>query len=441
MLKLPAACTSSRFTRVLCKCTGYDTGPSSPARSLFVISSLVSRTNIASFLACCLSACSGGPTADESAQQLPLRIFHNPYRDTDWAGDQRLLAQHHDHTGLDLDKLRAYDQAGYAVVPLMDYSGAPSLSYALKTRLWPPESALPADFLASLQHIRVFLPDAEEVGDLSNHMTSPFLTTYIELWEPARNPVKQSWQYQTVTEMIGVVGRLGGLPIVAHPWNEGQSVQLGVSSFGVEIYSAFAEDRRRQGIGDFARRDHNQALLQYWDRVLQLNPAVVGLAVNDHFGPLPDQPTDPQVQDSGKIVVLVKDVSLDGYRAAFARGAILAVKDLGAIKGRYPAIETISLERTSILIDTPDSVRWIANGATVGSAGLLEFASIPSGSRYVRAEVSNADGSVVFTQAFALRPVGDANDDGRVDAQDRAVCDAVRAGAELNPDRIDACQT
>jgi hypothetical protein len=370
-----------------------------------------------------------------------LRIYHSPYRETDWMGDQRLLAQHHDHTATSIEKLRAYDEAGYHVVPLMDYSGAPSLSYALKTRLWPPESVLPADFLAGLQHIRVFLPTAEEVGDLSNHMTSPFLTTYIELWEPARNAVKQPWQYQTVLEMVGVVSSHGGLSIVAHPWNEGQSLQLGSSSFGVEIYSAYAEDRRRQGIGEFARRDHNEALLRYWDRVLEMNPSVVGLAVNDHFGPLPDQPTDAQVQDSGKIVVLVKQVSLAGYRAAFERGAILAVKDFGVPKGRYPVIDTISLERTSILIDTPDSVRWIADGVPFASGSLLEFTMIPAGSRYVRAEISNADGSTVFTQAFALRPVGDTNDDGRVDAVDRGVCDAVRAGTELNPDRIDACQT
>jgi hypothetical protein len=391
---------------------------------------------------CCLSACSGGPAADESGPpQLPLRIYHSPYRGTDWAADQRLLAQHHDHAGNKLDKLRAYDEAGYDVVPLMDYSGVPSMATALRTRLWPPQSVLPADFLASLQHIRVFLPDAEEVGDTSNHMTSPFLTTYIEVWDPARNAVQQPWQYRAAADMVDVVRNFGGVPIVAHPWNEGQSLHLGASSSGVEIYNAYAEDRRRQGVAEFVQRDHNEALLRYWDRVLALNPAVLGLAVNDHFGPLPDQPTDPQVQDSGKILVLVKEVSLAGYRAAFERGAILAIKDLGVPKGGYPMVHAISIERTSILIDTTDTVHWIANGVQFSSSAMLEFSSIPAGSRYVRAEISNAEGSITFTQAFALRPVGDSNDDGRVDAQDRSVCDAVRAGTELDPDRIDACQT
>jgi hypothetical protein len=422
----------------------YDARPFWPLRPLFVSSTLVARTTLVCLWIAGASGCSGGPSADESGQgpqALPLRIYHNPYRDTNWAADQRLLAQHHDHPAIRLDRLRAYDEAGYDVVPLMDYSGAPSLPFALKTRLWPPESVLPADFLASLQHIRVFLPCAEEVGDAGNHMTSPFLTTYIESWDPARTPVKQPWQYQAAADMVGVVNSFGGLSIVAHPWTEGKPLQLGVSSFGVEIYSAYAEDRRRQGVGEFARRDHNEALLRYWDRVLELNPSVVGVAVNDHFGPLPDQPTEPQVQDSGKIVVLVKEVSLAGYRAAFERGAILAVKDFGVPKRQYPLIEAISLERTSILIDTPDSVRWIANGVPLASGSLLEYARIPPGSRYVRAEISNADGSIVFTQAFALRPVGDSNDDGRVDELDRGVCDAVRAGTERNPDRIDACQT
>jgi len=414
-----------------------------PGHSVARVSCLsVATTNGACLLVFgCLSACSGGPAADESsAPQLPLRIYHSPYRGTDWAADQRLLAQHHDHAGNKLDKLRAYDEAGYDVVPLMDYSGVPSMTTALRTRLWPPQSVLPADFVASLQHIRLFLPDAEEVGDPGNHMTSPFLTTYIEVWDPAGNTAQQPWQYRTAADMVGVVRNFGGLPLVAHPWNEGQSLQLGTSSAGVEIYNAYAEDRRRQGVAEFVQRDHNEALLRYWDRVLEINPAVVGLAVNDHFGPLPDQPTDPQVQDSGKILVLVKEVSLAGYRAAFECGAILAIKDLGVPKGHYPIVHAISIERTSILIDTADSVRWIADGAQFANTAMLEYARIPAGSRYVRAEISNDDGSTVFTQAFALRPIGDSNDDGRVDAQDRTVCDAVRAGTELDPDRIDACQ-
>lgn len=385
-----------------------------------------------------LNGCSGSTSVDSTPQAL--RIYHDPYGQVAWSTDLRLKAQHHDHTAVNLDLLGAYDRAGYDVVPLMNYSGNPTLAYAMKTRLWPPESVLPADFLAGVQNIKIWLPNAEEVGDLNNHITSPFLTTYVELWLASASTAKRASQYESATELVAKIREFGGRPTLAHPW-AGHSVELGVSCGTVEMYSAFAEAKRRGGDPSYVNRDHNAALLDYWDRALQIDQSVIGVAVNDHFGPLPAVPTDAEVADSGKIIVFARAATLDAYREAFDRGAVLAVRDMGAIKDRYPRIESISVESTSVLIDSPDTVRWIANGSPIASGSLLQYSALPANTRYVRAEISNPQGSVVYTQAFAVRPVGDSNGDGAVDATDRAVCDAVSAGSETHPDRVAACRS
>src|SRR5688572_5316432 len=124
----------------------------------------------------------------------PLRIYRNPYREVAWSTDLRLQAQHHDHIGTSANRLAAYDNAGYDVVALMDYSGAPSLPHARTSRLWPPESVFPSNVLASIRNIDLLIPDAEEVGIDSRHFTSPFLTEYIE-YSAGGNSAERTNQY------------------------------------------------------------------------------------------------------------------------------------------------------------------------------------------------------------------------------------------------------
>ena len=372
---------------------------------------------------------------------VALRIYHNPYGTVDWASDLRLKTQHHDHPGVMESRIRAYDEAGYDAIILADYSGAPNRDYALKARLWPPEAVLSPTFLASLRSIKFFIPGAEEVG-LTDHYTSPFLTQYVERWLPQYSAQKQASQYDSAAEFAQLVRAAGGLLLLAHPWNSGIDINQYEGVVGTEIYSAFAEARRRAGVQDFVSVDRNALLLESWDRALVQNQALIGIAVNDHFGPLPDLPTDPDVKDSGKIIVLAKAATLPAYRDAFERRAILAVKDKGVQKDRLPAIRSIDVGASSVSIDTEGTVRWIARGTTVGNASTIQYSSLPPGATYLRAEVQSSDGSVViFTQAFSVRPVGDADGDGDVDTIDQAICANARSGTERESDRIAACSS
>lgn len=372
----------------------------------------------------------------------PLRVFHSPYSDVQWDTDLRLLAQHHDHIAANLSRLTAYDAAGYNVVPLMDYSGVPSLSFTLKKRLWPVESYVTADSIAKFRNIRVLLPSAEEVGISTRHVTSPFLTDYIEYGIGGVNaaPVPQ---YSSLTELAYVIRVHGGLPIVAHPWYS--SVELlgaGSDIFGMEIYSAYIAAKTLAGEPDFVAEDLNKKLLANWDTVLSTGRLWVGIAVNDHFGPYALLgSTDPGVRDSGKILVLSRAASLEGYRDAFERGAFFAIRDNGITKGSYPKINRISVQADSVTVDAENAVavRWISMGQLVGSSAQLPYSALPGGAVYVRAEVLGEGQTVVFTQPFVLRHIDDTNGDGYIDASDDEACAAVAAGAEQDPDIGAAC--
>jgi hypothetical protein len=75
----------------------------------------------------------------------------------------------------------------------------------------------------------------------------------------------------------------------------------------------------------------------------------------------------------------------------------------------------------------------------VGTGATLAYESLPTGAVYLRAEVLDDMGSIVFTQPFVLRHVDDANGDGRLDANDDADCTAVADGLEDDPDLVAAC--
>lgn len=385
------------------------------------------------------SACSqeSGVPQSVSAPKV-LRIYHSPYRGVDWAAGLRLKGQHHDHPGIRAERILAYDAAGYDAIVLADYSGSPDKPYALNSRLWPPEEVLPESLRESLTSIKFFIPGAEEVG-FSDHYTSPFLTSYVERWLAEYSPQKQAWQYSSIVELAEIVRAGGGLLLMAHPWNAGDVIELNGLA-GMEIFTAFAEARRRAGVADFVSTDRNQIMLDNWDRALVHNQEILGIAVNDHFGPLPEQHTDADIKDSGKIIVFAESATLEAYRRAFEQRAVLAIRDMGVTKGRYPELRSISVGTKSITIDTTGSVVWLARGGIIGDEHTLAYAELPNGATYVRAEVRSADGTVViYTQAFSVRPVGDVDADGDVDVADSRICGNVIAGEERDPDRIAAC--
>jgi hypothetical protein len=229
------------------------------------------------------------------------------------------------------------------------------------------------------------------------------------------------------------------MAILAHPWHEHIDPAWAAQFKGMEIYNAFGAVFYRKPATEFMKKDRNAVMLAAWDKALALNSSVVGIAVNDHFGPLPDFPIDDDLRDSGKIIVLAEGNSLEAYRRAFERGAVLAIRDVGTTKDRYPSVARIASTSSDVTIDTDGAVRWIAMGEVVGSGPRFQVSALAPGAKYLRAEIRNAEGSVVFTQAFAIREVGDSDGDGDVDGIDQQVCVAVQSGVERDADRIAAC--
>jgi len=341
-----------------------------------------------------------------------LVVDRNPYANVDWTRDLRLKVQLHDHAGVDVAQLSSYDAARYDVVSLMTYSGVASLSKSWKERHWPPEAWLPREFLDSLKSIKLFLPDGEEVG--RGHVTSPFMTAYIALWEPAYYPSRQSWHYSTTQQCIDLIRSNGGVPILAHPWFY-YDHPGGVTGFaGMEVYSAYIPGAVFQGIIPPQEPD----LTTVWDSVLQYNSAIFGIAVNDHYGPYWNgASSDPRIRDSGKTIILAPALSATAIRDRLLEGAAFAVKDFGVTKDKYAYVASIEVTESTISINTDGSVRWIGNGNEVGKGPRLVVGSLPLTTRYVRAEISNDEGSIVFTQAFGLRAVPVVNNQGATPMQ------------------------
>lgn len=379
-------------------------------------------------LAGVLAACGGGgggsgadPAAAASAP-LPavatqkVIVGYNPYEDVDFSGHARLLGQHHDHAGVTQSRLLAYDAAGYNVLGLQDYSGNPRFSYAWTQRRWPPDKWLPKAFMAQLKNIELFLPNAEEVGIPEFHATSSFARTYIES-APDTDQPREAWQYKTNTEMLQLIRAGGGVPCLAHPFEPLVDTNYFAKIPCVEVYSAYAEAMKDQGVAFYTSRDRRRVMLDNWDRLLRENPRVLGIAVNDHFGPdtPPFQKISPRTVDSGKVQVFVHEATLQAYENAFRRGAFFAIVDQGEAKGAFPFVRDIVVEREGIYIDTDATVQWITNFGPVAQGNLLALDTLPERTTYARAEISNSAGTV-YTQAFTIVAIRDAPDDDVKDA-------------------------
>lgn len=343
-------------------------------------------------------------------------VFYNPYAGVDFQGSARLLAQHHDHSGVTQARILSYDTAGYSAIGLQDYSGNPRLPYAWTSRRWPPDQWLPKSFMSRLKNIEYFLPNAEEVGIPEFHVTSTFVDQYIESVPDPASGQRERFQYKTGAEMLELINGNGGVACVAHPFEAIVDSNYYAKFPCMEVYSAYAEGMREQGNAYFTSKDRNRTMLENWDRVLKDNSRVLGIAVNDHFGPdtPPFQKVPPSIKDSGKIQVLLEKVSLEDYEAAFRRGAFFAIVDRGEVKGDFPYVRDILVFPNSIVIDTDDKVRWITNYGVVAEGPELELDALQDKTWYARAEITNANGTV-YTQAFSIRARGDLNGDRRVD--------------------------
>lgn len=348
-----------------------------------------------------LLLCNACDDQEDDEIAVPVRVSYNPYAEVDWALDLRLKAQHHDHVGNRPEMILAYDRAGYDVVSLMDYSGNPAMSYSWTERIWPPERFVPKWVMDSLVNVKLFVPNAEEIG-IRAHLTSPFLTTYIEGGSD-QAPWKVEWQYSSMEEAFDVIRNYDGIPCIAHPWTVSYTTIKG--TFCVEIYTAFAAAGSTYlKVPWFQGRDPDE-LVKAWDYALQYNQRIWGIAVNDHFGPQHRGSLPDDIIDSGKILVLAKEATLRAYRDAFERGAFFAIEDRGAIKDQYPQVFSIRTDGySSIIIDSSGAVVWKSHGQIVGEGPVLDLQTLPHKARFVRAEIRSESG-VVYTQPFSLRPV------------------------------------
>ncbi|MGE0520987.1 MAG: hypothetical protein AB7P78_18540 [Candidatus Binatia bacterium] len=372
----------------------------------------------------------------------PLRIYYDPYAQVDWTTDKALLAQHHDHAGASIPRLMAYDNAGYNVMPLMDYSGVPKMQSALRQRLWPISSCVTPETIARFQNIKLLFPNAEEVGIPQRHLTSPFMTDFIEHYDGAAD-TDPAPKYHTEEDAVDLIRSRDGLPLLAHPWYSATEVLAGPDVFGMEIYSAYIAAKRAEGVPDFVNEDRNAKLLSNWDAALSTGRWWVGIAVNDHYGPYaPADATEPALRDSGKILVYVHEETLESYRDAFERGALFAIQDKGVTKGGYPKVQSVAVGFNSVTIDAPDAtaIHWIVNGDVIGTGPTLQYSILPPRSVYLRAEILG-ETHVVYTQPFILRHVEDMDGDGRLSREDEMICeDLARGLIASSPELVAACE-
>jgi hypothetical protein len=372
----------------------------------------------------------------------PLRIYYDPYSQVDWTDDKALLAQHHDHAAASISRLMAYDNAGYDVMPLMDYSGVPKMQTALRQRLWPISSCVTTDTISRFSNIKILFPDAEEVGIPQRHLTSPFMTDFIEYYDGAAD-TDPAPKYRTEKDAVALIRGRGGLPLLAHPWYSSAEILGGPDVFGMEIYSAYIAAKRAEGVPDFVNEDRNAKLLSNWDAALSSGRWWVGVAVNDHYGPYATaEATEAGIRDSGKILVYAHEVTLDSYRDAFERGAFFAIQDNGVIKGGYPKVNSVIVGQHSVSIDAPDAteIRWIVSGDVIASGSTIEYSILPSRSVYLRAEILGMT-HVVYTQPFILRHVDDITGDGRLTKEDETACEDLEAGLiASSPELVAACE-
>ncbi|RIL04779.1 MAG: hypothetical protein DCC71_12835 [Proteobacteria bacterium] len=217
--------------------------------------------------------------------QPASRVAYDPYADVDWDADLALLTQFHDHAGgpnIVQTRIQAYDAAGYHVQALLHYSGCPWLAGAWGEVRDPPEAWLSASVLASLGNTEVILPSGEQVC-LGEHFTTPFLTHYIEAWDPAHGspPVKQPHQYATTQEGIDLARSLGGMVFYGHPLHSTPPDERNFD--GVEVFSAHYWNAYLRG--SYAA-DPNENMLANWDALLEEAPSILGIAVNDWLGPV-----------------------------------------------------------------------------------------------------------------------------------------------------------
>ncbi len=233
-----------------------------------------------------------------------------------------------------------------------------------------------------------------------------FLTEYIEAYLPAHGARMRTNQYRTTEQAIRLIKRLGAVPVVAHP-TRSFGIYASLPDFQhMEIYNAYF--RYSYVTGD-RPQDDNRHFVKIWDALLNFRSTRIwGYAVNDWHGPFNTELrlSHPEIFDSGKLLVMLPEFTLEAYRRSIEEGAFFAVVDLGREKNRYPRIDSIVVSEAAVTVFSRDAdeVRWIGNGVEISVGHSLLLRELPGGLRFVRAEVSNANGWI-YVQPLTLTPL------------------------------------
>ena len=371
-------------------------------------------------------------------------VSNNPYRNVAWGSTLRCMAQLHDHIK-SVDRIAPYDDAGYCAITWMDYSG-----YYLATdgtrngwgdgdegiKPWPATDYGATD-PSLLTSVEFYIPGSEELGTTStqfqsDHIHSTFLTEYIEgagcdscgsggtPLPPLPIGIASSQLYDSTEEMIDLINSKGGFAIVNHPSIGNANAET--NWMGIEIVNTFMALRDEVALSGVT--DRLDQALGDWDAALENRSARIwGVATNDNYGPYRDvcggggepactssQVPDPLTADhldQGKIEVLLTSKDLDTFETAFRQGAFFAVREdeTASTKGAYPEVTGVTVTTSLISITTTagdETITWIGNGSSVGTGATLSLRGLPTGTKYVRAEIDDGSGRTLYTQPFEL---------------------------------------
>lgn len=291
-------------------------------------------------------------------------VEYNPYAGVNWNTVSRLKTQLHCHTVLS-------DGGNYPYEVINQYAGYgfDALGISDHNRLTWPWSNWSA-FINPASWSMVAIPN-DEVSMSAVHFTAPFLTV-----------AEDGSLYGTnVQGAINAAIAVGGIPIIAHPWEMGFSLTTCDSWTGfqgIEIYNP-----TEGGIQPFD--------FQLWDHLLT-DPArsqkhIWGFAVDDSH--------DTGDKNLGWIIVYTSQKNATSVEKSIIAGSFIAVANSPA------PINSITQVGSKLVIDTNSSVVWKADGQyIVGTTNTLDLATLGPGYTYVRAEVNNGH---VFTQPMFIK--------------------------------------
>ena len=386
-----------------------------------------------------------------AAHAADYGVSNNPYATVNWATTIHCQAQHHDHA-YNSSRITDLSNAGYCAATAMHYQGGftptayatwvsqgspnPEMGVAIgwaEPKRWPPtDHGFPA---LPLNSLRLYLPGAEERGAFasgtnSEHFFSLGLTTYMETvgcdacgnsggavrnHNPLGLAAGERWA--TNQEFIDKATTLGSMVTLNHPAGSPSSKDsLDPFPRAVEIYNNY-HAMNDEGVGGTCGTSYIAGFQALWDHVLEAKSARIwGVAVNDWVSAwtalgTPSVACWPTVttqnRDRGKLDVLVSTYDLSSYLDAFDRGAFFAVVEDNAVKSAYPEVTEIRVYTSQILIATSagtETITWIGNGSVQGTGATISLRGLPAGLKYLRAEIDDGAGRVVYTQPFELTP-------------------------------------